>query len=146
MIFRGISFLVGFVLLSFPAIAQSSGPTRIALINSYEFGNEKTGITKYVKANILAIGEHGPARDEMIAMGTRLQTLNKEIEELRKLSVVDQASIQTKYEEVEKLQRDIKYKTEDAKARLERRQRMILGPVLVSIGKALQEYAKLEEY
>ena len=84
-------------------------------------------------------------------MNTKLQALAKEIQTLRDQAAggkvpIDEKAAQAKVDEAEKLQRDIKFKSEDAKARYEKRQQAVIGPVMQDIGKALQEFAKQKGY
>ena len=44
------------------------------------------------------------------------------------------------------MEREIKFKQDDAKARFERRQQAVLGPVMQNIGKALTDFAKQKGY
>lgn len=50
--------------------------------------------------------------------------------------------MKTKIEEAEKLQRDIKFKQEDAKARFERREQALFTPILQDVYKSVREFSK----
>jgi Skp family chaperone for outer membrane proteins len=153
-------FAVGLVLMMFFVVsgfaqATSSQPAatagKIVLINTFEFGDEKAGITKYISAAKALNAEFTPIDNELKTMNTKLEALSTEIENLRKLATtnpkaVDEKSAQAKIEEAEKLQRDMKFKSEDAKARYEKRQQAVMGPVMGDIYKAMQEYAKQKGY
>lgn len=129
-------------LLSVAADAQTGAPSKIGFINSYAFGDEKAGITKYNTAVNAVNTEFLPVQKELQTMNAKLEALAKEVEDLRRLSVADPKAIGAKIDEAEKLQRDIKFKSEDAKVRFEKRQQAVLGPVMEAIGKSLQNYAK----
>ena len=131
--------------------AQPATQGKIAVINTYAFGDDKAGITKYVNAITALNAEFKPIDDELKGMDTRLKGLATEIENLRKLAAtnpkaIDEKSAQAKVDEAEKLQRDMKFKSEDAKARYEKRSGAVLGPVLQDIYKAVQEFAKQKGY
>ncbi len=131
--------------------AQPATAGKIVVINTYAFGDEKAGITKYIGAIKTLNAEFAPAQTELETMNTKLQALAKEIQTLRDQAAggkvpIDEKAAQAKVDEAEKLQRDIKFKSEDAKARYEKRQQAVIGPVMQDIGKALQEFAKQKGY
>ena len=124
---------------------------KIAVINTYAFGDEKAGITKYLSAVTALNNEFKPINDELKTMNTKLQGLAAEIENINKLlktnpKAVDEKSAQAEVDEAEKLQREIKFKQEDGKAKFEKRQQAVLGPVLQDIYKAVQEFSKQKGY
>lgn len=136
-------------LLAAAAFAQT--PSKVAVINTYAFGNEKEGITKYISAVTALNNEFKPLNDELKTMQTKLQGLATEIENLRKLAAsnpkaVDEKSAQAKLDEAERLQRDIKFKQEEGAARLEKRKQAVLNPVMQDIMKAVQEFSKQKAY
>jgi Skp family chaperone for outer membrane proteins len=145
-----VSFFLA-ALFAASALAQTA-PVKIAVINTYLFGDEKAGgITKYIGATKTIATEFQPLQTELDTMNAKLNGLAKEIESLRTQAAggkvpVDEKAYQAKYDEAEKLQRDIKFKQEDAKARYEKRTQAVMGPVMQDIGKALQEYAKQKGY
>ena len=84
-------------------------------------------------------------------MATRYQALGAEIEKLRAGSSnpavpVKPETIQAKVDEFQSLELQIKRKQEDGKAKFEKEQSRVLGPILQDIGKALQDYAKQKGY
>lgn len=146
-----ISTLVFAAIFAGSALAQTPSTVKIAVINTFEFGDEKAGITKYVNAVKSINAEFAPAQLELETMNTKLNNLAKEVQAFREQASsgkvpIDEKSAQAKYEEAEKLQRDIKFKQEDAKARYERRQQAVMRPVMQDIGKAVNEYAKQKGY
>jgi Skp family chaperone for outer membrane proteins len=93
--------------------------------------------------------EFQPVQTELQTLATRYQTLQADIKKLQSQpgSVpVNPTAMQTKIDEYQKLERDIKFKQEDAKARFDSRQATLLGPVMQDIGKALQDFAKQRGY
>lgn len=127
--------------------AQPVGPVKIGIINTFAFGDEKAGITKYINAVKAINTEFTPTQTELETMNTKFNNLAKEIQVFRDQASsgkvpIDEKTVQAKVDEAEKLQRDLKFKQEDAKARYEKRQQAVIGPVMQDIGKALQDFAK----
>lgn len=134
------------------AFGQAAAPTgKIGLINTFAFGDEKAGITKYRNAVNSVDAEFKTVNDELRTMGTRYTTLRAEIEKLQKdvtnsTVPIKPETIQTKAEEYTNLETSIKRKQEDAKAKYERRYATVVGPVFADILKALNEFAKKNGY
>lgn len=125
-----------------PAPAQTGNvpETKIALVNTDEFADEKTGITRLVSAMKRVDGEFQPRR-------TELQTLQQQIEkataDLAKAAPVqDQKVTQQQTDKIELMKTEFKRKGEDAQAGYQKRLQDVLGPVYDDIGKALDAYAK----
>lgn len=151
--FRSIA--AGFVfaaIFAVSAFAQAQPTaTKIGIINTTAF-DDKAGITKYVAAANALETEFKPIDAELQAMATKIQNLQKEIQTLQAQAQATPAvpikveTINAKIEEGERLAREFKFKQEDAKARYERRDAAILGPVRQDIGKRMQEFAKKNGY
>ena len=145
-------FAVSLFLTAFLAVASfAQTTTKVAVINTYAFGAEKEGITKYVSALTALNNEFKPLNEELKTMQTKLQTLANDIENLKKLAAsnpkaFDEKAAQAKVDEAEKLQRDIKFKQEEGGARLEKRKQAVLAPVMQDIMKAVQEFSKQKSY
>lgn len=138
-----------FCVLAFSSFASAQAATggRVAVINTERFGEEKAGITKYVNAIKAVETEFAPAIKELDTLAARLQTLEKEINALRQSgAAADQQTGQRKMDEYEKLQRDYKRRQEDAKSRYDRRFTAVTTPLNQSIGTALTEFAKKNNY
>jgi len=139
-----------FTVSAFAQAAAQPGTAKIAVINTLAFDDTKAGITKYVTAMNSLENEFKADSTQLQGMQTRLQGLAKEIQTFRdnasKNIPVAQTTVQSKVDEAEKLQRDYKFKQEDAKARFERRQQAVIAPVLQDIYKAVQEFAKQRGY
>src|ERR1700730_14081163 len=125
-----------------PATAQTAAipETKIALVNTDEFADEKTGITRLVSAMKRVDGEFQPRR-------TELQTLQQQIEksttDLTKAAPLqDQKVTQQQSDKIELMKTELKRKGEDAQAAYQKRLQEILRPVYDDIGKALDAYAK----
>lgn len=126
--------------------AKPLGENKIALINTFAFGDVKSGITKYTNAVKSLNNEFKPVQTELEAMEIKLQSLSKEVQILKdnaaKNIPVSQATINSKIEEGEKLQREYKFKQEDVRARIESREQGVMTPILEDIYKAAQEFSK----
>lgn len=134
------------------AFAQAAAqPTKIGVINTMAFDDAKAGITKYTNAMNTLENEFKPVNNELQTMVTRYQTMQREIQGLQEQAQkgtvpVNTSTVQQKIDDYGKLERDIKFKQEDAKARFESRRATLLGPVLQDIGKAIQEFSKKNGY
>lgn len=138
--------------LAFAAAASAQGPAggRIAVIDTLVFRDEKAGITKYVNALKAVNAEFAPVQTELQTLGTRIQTLDKEMTAMKdaqqKGTPVDARAFEAKRDEYDRLLRDYKFKEEDAKSRYERRFSAVTTPLNQAIGNALNEYGKQKGY
>jgi Skp family chaperone for outer membrane proteins len=149
MLAASIVFAALFAVSAFAQAAQPAGTGRVALINTYAFGEDKAGagITRYKNAVKALNDEFAPVNNELRADATKLQTLATEIQNLQKSAApVDPKTIQAKVDQAQTLETSIKRKQEDAKARYERRQAEVVGPVYSDIIKALNDFARQKGY
>ncbi|HMG75884.1 MAG TPA: OmpH family outer membrane protein [Pyrinomonadaceae bacterium] len=114
--------------------------TKIALVNTDEFADEKTGISRLVSAMKRLDGEFQPRR-------TDLQTLQQQIEkataDLAKAAPLQDAKVsQQQQDKIEGMKTEFKRKGEDAQAAYTKKMQDVLGPIYDDIGKALDAYAK----
>lgn len=124
--------------------ATASVPdTKIAFIDTSAFDDEKEGIVRYVNAMKTLEREFKPRQDELQTMQTRIKQIADDISKLNSgNAVVDPKSIQLKQDEGERLQRDLKYKQEQAQADYQKRLGEVVGPISQDIGKALDQFAQ----
>ena len=115
--------------------------TKIAYINTEAFGDEKAGIGRFINAIRSLEKEFQPQQSELNTMSARLKTLADEIQRLSGAAVVDPASLRTKQDQAEQLQRDIKRKKEDADAAFQKRYEAVVSPVSQDIQKSLIDFA-----
>jgi Skp family chaperone for outer membrane proteins len=115
--------------------------SKIAFVDTRAFGDERAGITRYVNAVKSLEGEFKPRQDELTGLQTRLASITQDIAKLSGAPVVDPATIQTKREEGERIQRDMKYKKEQADADFAKRYQVVVSPISADIGKALDQFA-----
>ena len=124
-----------------PAPVTGNMPdAKIALVNTDDFADEKTGIVRLVAAMKRVDAEFQPRR-------TELQTLQQQIEkataDLNKAAPVQDPKVTAQQnEKIEQMKKDYQRKGEDAQASYQKRLQEVLGPVYEDIGKALDAYAK----
>lgn len=135
-------------LLSIAAMAQAN-PPKIGMVNPLAFDDEKEGITRYVAAMKTLEAEFKVRTTELTNMRTRLEALEKELVDLQnrlrdpKNTVpIPAATVNAKTEEFQRLQREFKFKGDEYKAALEKREVDLRGPIRLEISKALQEFTK----
>ena len=136
-------------LFSLCSYSQTTGPTKIALVNSDAFGYEKTGVTKLINSYKALEAEFKPTTDDLAATGAKLDALAKEIQQLQGQLNANQGdanairkSIEQKTDDGTRMQIDFKRKQEDAKAKLDKRQVEVTGPIVKEISAALEAYGK----
>ncbi len=154
--FRSIAAVFVFAaIFAVSAFAQTTTPAaagKLAIVNTQAFDVDKGGITKYSAAMNSLEKEFAGTQTELQTMATKLQTLQVDIKKLQDQAQtpsavpINPATANAKLEEYDKLSREFKFKQEDAKARFERRQEVVMGPVRLDIGNALQEFAKKNGY
>ena len=126
------------------AAPAPTGPipdSKIAYIDTGAFGDDKGGITRLVTAMNALEREFKPRQDELNNINARLKALADEISKLSGNSVVAPSTIQAKQDEGEKLQRELKYKKEQADADFARRYKEVIDPISADIFKALNQFA-----
>jgi Skp family chaperone for outer membrane proteins len=119
--------------------------SKMAVINSDFFLDQKTGIAKFNSAITRLNGEFQKVKDEITAMQNRASALETEINKLRDApegTPIDQKSLQAKIDQLEQLKKDIQRRSEDAQASYNRRRTEIFTPLQDEIGKALEAFAK----
>ncbi|HVF29608.1 MAG TPA: OmpH family outer membrane protein [Pyrinomonadaceae bacterium] len=142
-LFAAISAVPGF-----GQVPAATTPAKIVVINTSAF-DSKEGIVKYSNAMNALETEFKPAQTEIQTMMTRYQTLATEIENARKANPavpINPSTIQTKVDEAQGLEINIKRKQEDGKVRFEKRQQQVLAPILQDIMKAMDDFAKQKGY
>jgi Skp family chaperone for outer membrane proteins len=144
-------FTAIFAVSAFGQGAVAAG--KIGLVNVNAFADEKAGIGKFRNALAALDLEFKTLNEDLKKDSTRLQTLATEIQGQQKLAndpnnkvPINTQALQTKIEEAQTLEIQIKRKQEDGKARYERRYPQVVGPVFGDIIKALNEYAKKNGY
>lgn len=114
--------------------------TKIALVDTDEFLNEKTGITRLVSAAKAVEGEFQPRRTEL--QGIQAQ-IDKMTADLQKAAPVQDPKVSAQQQDaIDQKKKELQRKGEDAQAAYQKRLQEKLGPVYDDIGKALDAYAK----
>jgi outer membrane protein len=133
-----------------PAAAQPQ-PTgvvpesKIALIYSNAFLDQKTGIARFNTLMNTLNREFQPRQTELNQLQQRIQTSQDEITKLQSPGSavpVDPKSLQAKVEALEQLKKEYQRKGEDAEAAYQKRQAEIFAPLQSDIEKALEAFAK----
>lgn len=113
---------------------------KFAIIDTEAFGDQKEGIKRLVAAFQTVEREFKPRRDEIEGLRTRYASLVKEVNDTK--AVAAPAALQTKADQAQQLEIEIKRKQEDGQKALDKRVQELTGPVYQDIGNALQAYAK----
>jgi Skp family chaperone for outer membrane proteins len=116
-------------------------PSKIAVIDTAMFSDEKAGIFRVIDASLSLQNEFRTRQQDLQAEQARLNTLVEDIRKLRQATPVDQKAIQAKQEEGLALQQDFDTKKQRYQEDYERRYSQVMGPVSQQIGKALDEFA-----
>lgn len=137
--------------LAVSAAAQTTAPgTKVGLIDSRFFLDEKAGIKRYVDAVTTINTEFKTVAAELDTINAKLIALDKEIkalqEQAQKGVQINQTLATAKLDEFDKLNREYKFKKEGAEANYGRRQQIVLNPIRQDIGNAIQEFAKKNGY
>ena len=123
-----------------PQTAASVPDSKIAVIYSDAFLDDKTGIARFTTLLTTLNREFQPRQTELQQIQQKATTLNDEIEKTR--NVADPKTIQLKVDQLETYKIDLKRKSEDAQQAYDKRRKEIFGPLQESIGKALEVFAK----
>jgi Skp family chaperone for outer membrane proteins len=124
-----------------PAPVTGNMPdAKIALVNTDDFADEKTGIVRLVAAMKRVDAEFQPRRTELQGLQ---QQIEKATADLNKAAPVQDPKVTAQQnEKIEQMKKDYQRKGEDAQASYQKRLQEVLGPVYEDIGKALDAYAK----
>jgi outer membrane protein len=123
-----------------PAQTANLPETKIALVDTDEFLNEKTGITRLVTAAKKVESEFAIRKQEL---QTLQQQIQKATDDLAKVANVQSPTVsQQQQEKIDQLKKDYQRKGEDAQTAYQKRLQEMLGPVYDEIGKALDAFAK----
>ena len=128
-----------------PAANVQLPVSKMAVIYTDLFLDQKTGIAKFNSVVTKLNGEFQKPKDELTQMQTRATSLETEINKLREAPAgapVDQRSLQAKIDQLDQLKKDIQRRGEDAQASYNRRRQELFLPLQEEIGKALEAFAK----
>lgn len=122
------------------AAAVSVPDSKVALIDSSAFADEKQGIVKFVSALKRVTAEFQPRQTEIQNLE---QQIAKATSDLQKAAPVQDAKVtQQQQDRIDQMKKDYQRKGEDAQAAFNKRLEEVLGPIYEDIGKALDGFAK----
>ena len=120
--------------------AVSVPESKVALIDSSAFADEKQGIAKFVAALKRVNAEFQPRQTELQGLQGQIE---KATTDLQKAAPVQDAKVtQQQQERIDQMKKDYQRKGEDAQAAFNKRLEEVLGPIYEDIGKALDGFAK----
>jgi Skp family chaperone for outer membrane proteins len=123
-----------------PAQSANVPDTKIALVDTDEFLNEKNGILRLVAAAKKVEAEFQPRRGELQGIQTQIDKLTAD---LQKAAPVQDPKVSAQQQDtIDQKKKELQRKGEDAQAAYQKRLQEMLGPVYDEIGKALDVYAK----
>jgi Skp family chaperone for outer membrane proteins len=126
-----------------PVVSSAVVPdSRIALIDTSMFGDEKNGIYRYVDAARAVQAEFKTRSDEVQNLQNRLNALVTEIQTLQKAPVPDQKTIQAKTQQGQTLQADWKTKKDRLDEDITKRAEQVIAPISSQIGAAMDQFAR----
>jgi Skp family chaperone for outer membrane proteins len=114
--------------------------SKMALIFSNEFLDQKTGIARFHTLNSTLTREFQPRQAELQGLQTRINTLSKEIDDTR--NIADPNAIRQKSDQLAQMNIDLKRKTEDAEGAYQKRREELFAPLRNDIEKAIEAFAK----
>ena len=156
-IFRAMAAIAFFAAISAPSVFAQLKPNatpaptapaqpanlpdaKIALVDTDEFLNEKTGILRLVSAAKKVEGEFQPRRTELQGLQSQIDKMTAD---LQKAAPVQDPKVSAQQQDaIDQKKKELQRKGEDAQTAYQKRLQEMLGPVYDEIGKALDAYAK----
>ena len=114
--------------------------TKLALVDTDQFLDEKAGIVRLVTAAKKVENEFLPRRTELQTLQSQIDKMTADLQ--KAAPVQDQKVSSQQQDAIDSKKRDLTRKTEDAQSQYQKRLQEMLGPVYDDIGKALDAYAK----
>ncbi|HEY0346670.1 MAG TPA: OmpH family outer membrane protein [Pyrinomonadaceae bacterium] len=114
--------------------------TKLALVDTDQFLDEKAGIVRLVTAAKKVENEFLPRRTELQTLQGQIDKLTADLQ--KAAPVQDQKVSAQQQDAIDSKKRELTRKTEDAQSQYQKRLQEMLGPVYDDIGKALDAYAK----
>jgi len=125
-----------------PASIAPVPDSKIALIDTSMFGDEKSGIFRYIDAAKSVQAEFQTRTNELQNIQNRLEALVTEIQTLSKAPVVDQKTIQAKRQQGATLQNEFKTKKDRLDEDVSKRAEQVIAPISSLIGQAMDQFAR----
>ena len=124
-----------------PNLPRPTAPTSgIAIVDTGEFTEQKTGITRVTAALAQIQVKYQPVQKDLVDMRARLEALRADIQ--KKRLVQDPTTTAQQSEQADKLDLDIKRKAEDAQTNYQKDLSSVMTPIQADIQTALDAYAK----
>jgi len=114
--------------------------SKIALIDSSAFADEKQGIVRLVNAIKRVNSEFQPRKTELEGLNSQVEKATADLQKVA--GVQDPKLNQQQADKIEQMKKDLQRKSEDAQASFDKRMQDVLGPISEDISKALDAYAK----
>ena len=114
--------------------------TKLALVDTDQFLDEKAGIVRLVTAAKKVENEFLPRRTELQTLQAQIDRMTADLQ--KAAPVQDQKVSAQQQDAIDSKKRELTRKTEDAQSQYQKRLQDMLGPVYDDIGKALDAYAK----
>jgi len=133
-----------------PAAPQTQTPaadtpvpqSRVALIDTSMFADDKKGIFRFIDAVKAAQAPYAAQNQELVNLQSRINALIEDIRKLRATPQPDQRAIQAKQEEGTRLQQDLNTKKQRFDEDYGKRYLEVTAPISEQIGKAMDQYAR----
>jgi len=116
--------------------------SRIALIDTTMFVDEKRGIFRYVDAVKSIQPQFAAPNQELVNLQARINAIVEDIRRLRATPQPDSRAIQSKQEEGTRLQQDWNMKKQRFDEDYSKRYQEVTGPISEQIGKAMDQFAR----
>lgn len=123
-----------------PATSASVPDSKVALIDSRAFEDEKQGIVKLLAAAKRVNAEFQPRETELTNLNTQFEKAKSDL--AKAAPVQDPKVSQQQQDRIDQMEKDLKRKTEDAQAAFRKRIGEVLSPIYEDMGKALEVFAK----
>lgn len=126
-----------------PAPSNAPVPdSKIALIDTSMFGDEKSGIFRYIDAAKSVQAEFQTRTNELQSIQNRLGVLVTDIQNLSKAPVVDQKAIQAKQQQGTTLQNEFTTKKNRLDEDVSKRAEQVIAPISQQIGQAMDQFVR----
>jgi Skp family chaperone for outer membrane proteins len=125
-----------------PAADAQVPQSRIALIDTSMFADDKRGIFRYVDAVKSIQSQFVGPNQELVNLQGRINALVEDIRKLRATPQPDQRAIQAKQEEGTRLQQDWNTRKQRFDEDYSKRYQEVTAPISEQIGKAMDQYAR----
>ncbi len=123
-----------------PSTSANVPDSKVALIDSSAFADEKQGIVKFVAALKRVNAEFQPRQTELQGLQGQIE---KATADLQKAAPVQDPKVsQAQQDKIDQMKKDYQRKGEDAQVAFNKRLEEVLNPVYEDIGKALDVFAK----